>query len=102
MLMPPHNEVKDNRIVQMQLSASDFAKLAEELAQLRQAMEQQPEAIKHHRDLTAVEDAEDAAKRNDGAAAQARLKAVGAWTLGVATSIGTGLAVAAIKQATGL
>lgn len=84
----------------------DIGKLADELAQLRQALKSEPAPDKNEGDqdvaVGAVRLAENEARKGDGPAALAALKNAGRWALSVAEKIGVGVAIAALKVALGL
>ena len=95
----PHAHVHDN-LVQQGQAGIEFARLAEELARLRMAMEgertgsrEQDEAIE------AVAKAEKAAANRDDSAVLRHLKAAGRWALVIAEQIGVPVAMEVMKKA---
>jgi hypothetical protein len=80
----------------------DLAKLADELHQLRQAMEREASEPGHKLAAGAVAAAEQSARQKEGPQALEYLKSAGKWALGVAEKIGVNVASAAIKGALGV
>ena len=80
----------------------DLAKLAEELGQLRQAMEQSATEPGHRLAAGAVAAAEESARQADGPKVVEYLKSGGKWALSLAEKIGVGLASTALKAALGI
>jgi hypothetical protein len=80
----------------------DLAKLAEELARLRAAMDQQAAAPGEKLATGAVAAAEQSARQNDGPKTVEYLKTAGKWALGVAEKLGIELAKEALKGALGM
>jgi len=97
----PDAKAEGNTFQQITLNSDnlDFPKLATELRVLLEAMKKQEGAVEHFQALNAVEQAEEAAKQQDAPKLLEHLKTAGDWTFKVATGIGTGLAVAALRQA---
>ena len=91
-----------NQIWSQHASRIDLPALAAELSQLRTEMRKH--ASKPEEDLAVAEIAyaERAATAGDGPKTMSHLSRVGKWSLGVATSIGAGVAVEAIKAAIGI
>ena len=82
--------------------AFDLARLAEELAKLRDTLPKEASEPAHYRALAEVSEAEEAARQGKGAEALKRLKAAGQWSFEVATKIGTSVAAKAIQAGMGL
>jgi hypothetical protein len=84
--------------------AIDNQKLAEELAALRKAIREDPDASQDEKDEAAgaLLEAEKSAKAGNPSATGKALARVGKWVLRTAETIGVGLAVAALKMAIGL
>jgi len=80
----------------------DLDKLAEELRQLRVAMEESASEPGHRMATGAIAAAEESARQKDGPKVIEYLKSGGKWALGVAEKIGVGVATVAIKGALGL
>jgi hypothetical protein len=80
----------------------DLPKLAQQLSMLRAKMKEQAVDSEHDEAVGAVAAAETAAKKGDGSKAMEALAKAGKWALDVATQIGVGLAVEAIKSAMGV
>ncbi|MGB5112341.1 MAG: ATP-binding protein [Mycobacterium sp.] len=76
--------------------------LANELRTLRAAMASQARTDEEFASLNEIEAAIESADRQDVDATRGRLASAGSWALGVAASIGGGLALAALKSALGL
>ena len=76
--------------------------LAQELDTLTAALQSRATTEEESTAVAATAAAAEAAKEGDGAKAARHLAVAGRWALAVATTIGAGLAVAAIKQALGL
>ena len=84
------------------LEGIDISTLAEQLRLLKQAMSSEAQDTDQFEAVAAVSAAEDAAKKRDGAAIVAKLKAAGSWAFETATKIGVSVAAEAIKKALGL
>lgn len=80
----------------------DLPALAEELRLLRIAMRKDATGSDHDIAIGAIAAAETAARSGDGNSAMKSLRSAGRWTFDVATKIGVGVAVAALKSAMGL
>lgn len=91
-----------NQIWQQHSGQIDLPQLSRELGELRAAMRAGAEGAEHDVSIGAVAAAQVAADNGDGPGALSHLKAAGNWALDVATKIGVGVAVAAIKSSTGL
>jgi hypothetical protein len=76
----------------------DIGKLAEQLGQLRAAMEREATSADQKFAVGAVAAAEESAKQNQGSKTLEYLRAGGQWALGIAEKIGVGLVVAVIKD----
>lgn len=101
----PNAEVHDvtfNQIWQEASSDIDLPALAEELQRLRATLRTDAKTPEDDQVVAEVGQAERAAREGDGPAALRHLRVVGKWALGAATAIGAGVAVAAIKVATGV
>ena len=85
-----------------QLPDHDTAKLAEELSALRTELKARATEPEHDLATAEVASAQLAAEKGDGPGALQFLTRAGKWALGVATTIGTPLAAAALKAALGL
>lgn len=82
----------------------DPAKLAAELASLRQAVRNDPTATQDEKDEAAgaLLEAEKSAKKGDEAGTRSALSRVGTWVLRVARDVGVGVAVVALQAALGI
>jgi hypothetical protein len=80
----------------------NLAQLAPELETLRQAMKKQADTVEQDASVYEVGQAHAAAIEGDEAQVMGHLQRAGRWAMGIAGSIGSGLAVAAIKSALGL
>ncbi len=80
----------------------DLAALAAEFERLRRELRADGGTANHDVAVGQIAAAESAAKNGDQAGVITALKSTGKWVLGVAEKIGVGLAVQAIKSATGL
>jgi hypothetical protein len=80
----------------------DLAKLADDLAKLRQAMKSEATEPEHDLAVSEIAKAEQAAKAKDSPKVAQSLKGAGKWALDVATKIGTSLATEAIKESMGM
>lgn len=80
----------------------DLSALAAEFERLRRNLRAEGDTADHDLAVGQIAAAESAAKEGDQAGVLAALKSTGKWVLGVAEKIGVGLAVQAIKSATGL
>lgn len=80
----------------------DLAELADELKELRAQMRLDATTTEQDEAVVAIGQAIVAAEKNDSSSVGRHLKAAGRWALGIATTIGTGVALAAIKAAAGL
>ena len=79
----------------------DLPQLAQQLSTLRTKMKEQAVDSEHDEAIGAVAAAETAAKKGDGSKVMESLAKAGRWALDIATQIGVGLAVEAIKSAIG-
>jgi hypothetical protein len=80
----------------------DLSQLEYELAVLRQELKKQANTPEHDIAIAEVANAEIAVKSGDRGKAIGHLRKAGKWVLGVATSIGCGVAASAIKAALGI
>lgn len=76
--------------------------LAEELAQLRLAMEAQANTPEQYAAVKEIALAEEASRSGKGPAVLEHLTRAGKWTFDVGTKVGIGVAVAALKSALGM
>jgi hypothetical protein len=83
-------------------SKVDLAKLTDELARLRQAMDSKANEASDKLATGAVAAAEESARKKDGPKVVEYLKTAGKWALDIAKEIGVPVAEAAIKSALGL
>jgi hypothetical protein len=83
-------------------SDSSMAALLDELAKLRLEMRRQAATSEDDRSIVAVGDAISSAEEGDTPQTLEHLRRAGKWALAIATSIGTGVAAAAIKTALGI
>ena len=90
-------------INQSQPTTIDFSSLARELADLRLRLRASTDVADPQADIDIgkIASAEAAAKKGDTNGIRNNLKGVGEWVLDVATKIGVGLAIAALKDAIG-
>jgi len=79
-----------------------LAKLAEELALLRDELKKRAVDSDHDIAIGEVAQAQQAASNKEGTGALEHLKRAGHWVLDVAKDIGVGVATTAIKAALGL
>src|SRR5260221_382392 len=79
----------------------DLPQLAQQLSTLRTKIKEQAVDTEHDEAIGAVAAAETAAKKGDGSKVMESLAKAGRWALDIATQIGVGLAVEAIKSAIG-
>jgi hypothetical protein len=101
----PNAHVHDatfNQIWTQSAGNIDLPALAEQLSQLRTALRAEAKSPEDDQIVAEVGQAELAARNGNGPAAIRHLRGAGQWALGVATSIGVAIAVAAIKASTGL
>lgn len=84
------------------LAGVDLSALAAQLGSLKQAMKADVQDTSHFEATAEISAAEDAAKKNDGSTAFAKLKAAGTWAFETATKIGVSVAAEALKKAIGL
>lgn len=80
----------------------DFAELASQLNELRQALKKEAQDDEHDIAIGKVAEAEQAAKAGDDSKVAEYLKAAGQWALEVALKIGVPVAVDALKKALGI
>ncbi len=80
----------------------NLEKLADELAQLRAAMQQEASVTEQLEATVNVSRAADAAKECNGPKALEYLKAAGKWALDTATKVGVGVAASALTKAIGV
>lgn len=80
----------------------DLVALAAEFEQLRRGLREESETADRDVAVGQIAAAESAAQKGDQAGVMAALRSTGKWVLSVAEKIGVGLAVQAIKSATGL
>lgn len=101
----PHSHAHDMTFQQVWSASQgqiDLPRLAAELSELRKAMKQEASSTDQDIALGEVAAAEVAASKGDGPKALQHLKAAGKWAFDVATKIGTGVAVVALKTVLGL
>lgn len=100
----PRAKAKNVRINQawQELESKDTKLLASELSALRTELRARATEPEHDLATAEVASAQLAAEKGDGPGAMAHLARAGKWVLGIATSIGTTVAAAAIKSALGL
>lgn len=80
----------------------DLDRLIIELKEVRAEMRRLAGSTDEDEAVVAVGKALEAAEKRDASSVGRHLEAAGKWALGVATTIGTGVAVAAMKAAAGL
>ncbi|MDY7089719.1 MAG: hypothetical protein SYR96_32020 [Actinomycetota bacterium] len=80
----------------------DINSLVNELAQLRLHLRDHAQTPEQDESVAAVNRAQDSAAKGDGPGTLQHLRRAGKWALTGATTIGTGVAAAAIKSAMGL
>ncbi|MGH3633117.1 MAG: hypothetical protein ACREQ5_12485 [Candidatus Dormibacteria bacterium] len=80
----------------------DLGTLGAELETLRQHLRGEAQSREHDAEVAEIGAAATAAEEGDGAKALGHLSKVGNWAFGAATAIGTALAAAAIRTATGM
>lgn len=102
MAVGPHASARADHVEFIRFSGDgslDPAKLAAELASLRQAVRNNPAATQDEKDeaVGALLEAEKSAKKGDEAGTRSALSRVGTWVLQVAKDVGVGLAVAALQ-----
>lgn len=83
-------------------AGSNLKALAEDLERLRRHLRTQETSRQQDAEVAEIAAAAAAADNEDGPTALRHLAKVGTWALGAATAIGTALAAAAIRSATGL
>lgn len=101
----PHAHVHDINFNQLwnQTSASlDLKKLGEDLSRLRTAMLEEAGGAEQYATIGVVASAEIEAQKGNGPRVLELLSKAGKWALDTASKIGADLAVAALKNATGL
>jgi hypothetical protein len=101
----PNAEVHDvtfNQIWQEVGSSIDLPALADELGRLRATLRADAKTPEDDQVVAEIGQAERAARDGNGSVALRHLRGVGKWALSAATAIGAGVAVAAIKAATGV
>jgi hypothetical protein len=105
----PHAHVHDVNFKQVwnafsggSTTTDDIATLAEQLERLRQHLRVQASTREEDSAVAEIAAAATAADDGDGPTVMAHLAKVGSWALSAATAIGTAVAAAAIKAATGL
>lgn len=81
---------------------TSMSELAVDLERLRTYLRSTAESRDDDAEVAAIGAAASAAEAGDGPGVMTHLSKVGKWALGAATSIGTALATAAIKHATGI
>jgi hypothetical protein len=91
-----------NQIWSQQASRIDLVTLAAELSLLRSEMRKHGSKPEDDLALAEVTQAEIAASNGDGAKSMSHLSKAGKWALSLATSIGAGVAVEAIKATMGI
>ncbi len=84
------------------LGSIDIATLAGELSRLRAEARKEATEPEHDISVSELAKAEQAAKAGESSKVVEHLRAAGKWALEVATKIGTGVAIEAIKKSTGL
>jgi hypothetical protein len=91
-----------NQIWNKSESEIDVRKLARELTELRAALSREASEPDQFVALGEIAAAEKAAQSGDGPSALQHLKRAGAWVWDIATKVGTGVAIAAAKDALGI
>jgi hypothetical protein len=81
---------------------NELPALAAELRALRAAMAREAQTDDQFGSLGEIDAAIGAAEKGDSEETKGRLSQAGGWAVGIATSIGSGLALAALKSALGL
>ena len=94
-----HNVVQ---VSNQTLGSIDIATLAGELSRLRAEARKEATEPEHDISVSELAKAEQAAKAGESSKVVEHLRAAGKWALEVATKIGTGVAIEAIKKSTGL
>jgi len=100
----PHSKAENTNFIGNAgevLSDVDLRVLVTELASLRERMLPEAKDAARLHSLTALAEAEEAAKSGDKSALLSKLKAAGDWALDVATKIGVTVAAKAIEVAIG-
>ncbi len=90
--------VGDNAFGIWNEGGGDLTRLRDELARLRAELEKRASSPEEKEAVEAVQQAENAAAKDDGAGAFGFLKKAGAWALDVAKSIGVPVAVEVLKK----
>lgn len=101
----PHSHGHDINFKQIWLNSQEkieLSTLALELSRLREEMKKEAKEPAHDVAVGAIASAETAAQEGNGAKVLEYLAKSGQWALDVATKIGTGLAIQALKTALGL
>ncbi|MEH8016266.1 hypothetical protein MN202_03375 [Rheinheimera muenzenbergensis] len=95
------HDMNFNQIWNQNRGSIDIDKLKEELGTLRTTLQVQAKSAEDFKEIGDVATAEIAAQNGNGSDALKALSKVGKWSLGVAEKIGIGVAIAAIKTASG-
>jgi hypothetical protein len=91
-----------NRVINPLPANTDYARLSEELDQLRQLLVTKASLPEHYKAIGEVAEAETAAKGKDGNKVLSSLKAAGKWVLDAAKDVGTDVLAEVIKKSMGL
>jgi hypothetical protein len=103
--MGPNAQAENMNFIQILregIGDSSLAKLASDLEKLRTAMLSESKSATQDAAVTAIAEAEAAARRGDAKGVLASLKAAGTWAMDVATKIGSAVAGRAIEKSLGL
>jgi hypothetical protein len=96
------HDITFNQIWQQLQGSVDLSRLAEQLRELRDAMERDSVEPSHRLAAGAVAAAEQSARQGDGPKVIEYLKSGGKWALSMAQKIGVDVAAAVIKQSLGM
>lgn len=96
------HDITFQQIWQQSASKIDLASLGRELARLRAAMRAEASDPEHDIAIGEVAAAEKAAREGNGPIVLEHLRKAGGWALDIATTIGVGVATAALKTSLGL
>ena len=97
----PGAHAQDMTFNQMWLEAGDkidLPTLASELAKLQSKLKEEATEPEHDISLAEIAQAENSAKKGDGAKALEHLSKAGKWTLGIAEKVGVSVAIEALKM----
>ncbi len=97
-----HNNVTINVNDLKDFESIDLSKLADDLSRLIEAMKKECTKTEHYTAVGKIVEAQEAAKSDDVSKVKEYLKSAGTWSLDIASKIGVGVALEALKKSIGI